>query len=415
MATGALAAGGVPAALLTVWPWARWGFAPQAADEPPLHIGTVRFGPHGRRGYGYDFSSRAAALARAFGEAVERTVWCDRRPRRVVTCPERDLGADAVRMPAMLWWPPHRAPEAADWTPAPLAWTQAQGLVTGRRAWVPLQLVTAQRPDGEPRIRPVTTAGTAAHPRRDDAVLGALLELVEREALVAGWLLAHPLPRYDLDGCDDPAVREALARLRAGGLDAVAVALPTDAPLRVVAGIVIDRTGARPAGAVGLCARPAAARAVEGALREALGIWHFTRVQADAGYACPDEPAALSAATRALWWARPERWSQLAWLWAGPRVPVPADGDGAGPGATLRGLAAWLAAAGMDAWVVDLLEPPLVRRCGVHVVRVVVPDLLPFWLAEATRAFLPARLAHLARVTGCPLPGALNPLPHPFS
>lgn len=414
MAIAALSTTGAVSAALGVWPEARWGFASQPADEPTLHIGAVRFGPRGRRGYGYDFASPDAALMRAFGEAVERTVWLDRQPRHVITSTWRDLGAAAAPVPPILWWPPHGAPAEAEWRDAPLAWTRAHGLVTDQWAWVPLQLVT-QRPKGEPCIRPVTSAGTAAHPCRADAILGAILELVERDAFVAAWLFTRPLSRYDLDVCSDPAVSDALTRLRASGLDAIAIALPTDAPVCAVAGIVIDQIGSRPAGAVGLCARPSAARAVEGALREALGIWHFTRVQADTGFACPDDPATLSAATRALWWARRDRWDRLAWLWTGPRQPIPADSDNAGRGETLPRLVAWLASAGMEAWIVDLLAPPLVRRCGFHVVRVVVPDLLPFWLIETARALNPVRLERLARVTGGPLPGALNPLPHPFS
>jgi thiazole/oxazole-forming peptide maturase SagD family component len=71
----------------------------------------------------------------------------------------------------------------------PIGWVQARSVPDGEPCWAPAQqaLVGYQRHRDEPAYMPGVTTGTAAHTRLEDAVLNALLELIQIDAAVGHW------------------------------------------------------------------------------------------------------------------------------------------------------------------------------------------------------------------------------------
>ena len=309
-------------------------------------------------------ATREAAAAGALLETAE--LWAAEHPERAAL----RWGA-AEELAAEAW-----GPERLGAAPAPgerLAWVEAARLGPGGgRAWVPAHAVFCPPATGPllgPARVPWTSNGSGAHPERDRALVHALTEAVERDALARalphGWTRAAVRARLLAPASLPPAARALVARLEArgfrahlldGGPRAGGVGLP------VAAALLVDlEEGPVPltAGyACGLTREGALVRALLEAAQSRLTDIHGAREDV----APMDRDAA---ATLARWCAE-----------APPARPATAlpdfTRDARSGAAALRRVVRALAEAGRrDVAVVDL--PPPVP--GLHVVRAVVPGL----------------------------------------
>ncbi|MGW5477730.1 YcaO-like family protein [Streptomyces sp. NPDC004008] len=100
-------------------------------------------------------------------------------------------------------------------------WTPATGLVSGTKTVVPVDLVRrrAHRPEWAPDLLRATSTGLACGTTRDEALLHALYEVIERDVLYRDAAAAGG-HRTLIDPCtvDDPYTCEVLDRLRAAGM-----------------------------------------------------------------------------------------------------------------------------------------------------------------------------------------------------
>ena len=283
--------------------------------------------------------------------------------------------------------------------------------MSGARALLPVGLVRRAR--GEPWLWPVTSAGLAAHPDRAQAVLGAVIELIERDALINTWLL-RASPHGCAMGSLGADAEDLCERLTALSLRARCTRLLSDAPITVAGVLIGGPPRQHGTGALGLKGHTSLSLASVAAAAEAMGIlWHACRYQPPAHM--PETFVPSNGSERAQYWAEPSRWSRLERMWAGPALEPPPTPPTLRPETLLDLITAWAAARGREMWIIDLLPAPLVRRCGFHVVRAVVPWLSPFWLNERERAYLPDRLREVAHHCGVAVPANLNDLPHPFA
>lgn len=388
-----------------------WGALTFAPDEPRLPGYWVRV--NGIRGSAVDIASRARALDRAVGEAVERFVWhrppghCHIRRSASADLPDTVLDLEALagysdelrRSDPRLQW-------SAD---TPFHWVRGVSLTTGTQVWVPLQLVSADgRCDDEPELRPRVTTGVAAHPDRDTAILNALLEVIERDAFMLTWLARRKTVPLDVEHAEDVHLRTFVERLLAARFAPRAVRLNTDTGVPVVLGLVLDDSGTGPRLSVGAAAHPSVARAALAALGEAFASWKWTQRLARSNRTVPGDAVDLDLETRLLWWSQGDRWRSLEWLWSRPAKAVGNDHE---PAIALHDLVTRLQDLGEDVIVVDLTTEPLAVQLGYHVVAVVVPGFHPMHLRERRPALLSLRLTTLLRAAG---DRAINTLPHPF-
>uniref|UniRef100_UPI0006E17723 YcaO-like family protein n=1 Tax=Streptomyces graminilatus TaxID=1464070 RepID=UPI0006E17723 len=210
---------------------------------------TTRFcpWPADSAGAGYAFADPDAALGAALGEAAER--YCGNLvPDRLVRASYEELRGRNLRAvdpdSLALYGPEQYADPAFPLTPftrdLPVEWTEGTDLADGGRVLVPASLVwvsyvSADVEQRGPRTNPVIQAGLAAGATYEDACLGALSEVVERDAMTVAW---HG--RAGLRAIRPP---DWLARFARGPRDRIGtrfIAFASPFGLRVVGALVRD-------------------------------------------------------------------------------------------------------------------------------------------------------------------------------
>ncbi len=162
-------------------------------------------------------ATREAARVSAVMEALE--LWCAEDlgalPQASATLREMDY-ANPIPVAALPW-----VEGAAVLDAAPIPWVPATSLSTGRRAWLPRQLLEVDFSVPEtlrPRMFYASSNGLASGNCREEALLHALCELVERHALYQAR--REPAWRRAIDpaSVDDPACRQALDAMAGAGM-----------------------------------------------------------------------------------------------------------------------------------------------------------------------------------------------------
>jgi ribosomal protein S12 methylthiotransferase accessory factor len=147
-------------------------------------------------------------------------------------------------------------------------WCRGYSLTHCSEVLVPARLVYFEfaRPPDAPFLPELVSTGTACHMSMTKAILNALCEVIERDAIAIAWLNRLPLRAIDTGGT---AVSELTDGGRsAEGVDITLFDVPTDAPFPVVMALA-SRPGSTPSAVVGAACRPDRRGACEKAIFEA--------------------------------------------------------------------------------------------------------------------------------------------------
>ncbi|WP_051717270.1 YcaO-like family protein [Streptomyces sp. NRRL F-5727] len=237
-----------------------------------------------RQTFGTSWESAQAATLRAVGEAVERTCGdAAPQPGRLLHGSYETLrrrGAAPLDPATLALYSPRQYATAGfPFTPftrdAPAAWVEAHSLTRDAPVHVPAFLVyAAWRRMPAARAEPLYAfpplGGTAAAATREQALLGALGEVVERDAAAVWWANAHPLPALPLT----PELR-ALTGGGQRGFDIRLVGIDNEFGIPVVAAGVRSRDEGWLT--YGFAARDSAPEAAAKALAEAYTLQHTCR------------------------------------------------------------------------------------------------------------------------------------------
>lgn len=370
-----------------------------------------------------DLQARAAAL----GEAIERYSAAYVPYDRLVLTTAEELGPAAVDPGRFALFHPRQLAEPhfpfEPFTASTrLHFAAGFSLTDGSPACLPAQLVYLGTlpPDGA-RIGYPTSNGLACGPTLEEAVLGGLLELVERDAVMISWTGAVSLPH--LDWRDDQQLLTLERRyfspsgLRYSVLDGSAF---LDVPVAIA--VLHGTPGERAALALGGGCAPTIGSAWSKALAEAFSVrrWLSTKAAQDPPPPVPDRRHICSFDEHMLFYADDANARSAAFLDAShrrsPTRAAPRLAEG-GPRAVLDDLVARLACHGVSAYAVDVTAPD-VATLGLYVARVIAPELCPLDVVHAARYLGGRRLYEAARDAGL-APAALrfedvNPHPHPF-
>jgi YcaO-like protein with predicted kinase domain len=304
-----------------------------------------------------------------------------------------ELGA-AAAAPACLPLAPAGAALGKAATAERILWVTAQELMAGAPLWVPFELVSTdftQLPPAGGAIFQATTNGLAAGNTWLEAILHALYEVVERDAVAiwrAAGAAAQDARAVDLETVDAAECRRLLALFARAGMRLRVWDVSSDVRLPVFVCLVQsddDTDGVEPQLGTGCHA------AREIALSRALTEAAQARVAVISGARDDFVPADYSAARRARQWAIASHWLRSPARRGFTEAPDRATTNDHAQ--ELENVLAALHAAGVRqaAWV-DLSQPEI----GIPVVRAIVPGLEGPWTPE-NGEYAPGPRARAAR------------------
>ena len=394
-----------------------------AADPAPFG------GPRPTGSSGGSHWLRSAARAAAVGEALERHSAAYVPPGSGLLATAAELGDTAVSPDRFaLFHPAQYAAERFPFAPftaqTSVRWVEGFSLEDGRNAWLPAQLVylpIADHDAGEELIGYSTSSGVACGPTVEEAILSALLELVERDAFMLVWRNRLSLPKLDWTG-DERLSRLDERYFAPTGLRYAAVDLSVFFGVPAVLGVVHGSRGELGALGVGAGCGSSIEIAWRKALAEAFAVHSHVR---DALYERPELLMRPAEEIRTFddhifFYGSEERAHAAAFLDASRETRSTTEIDPL-PGSDIREeieeVVRRLACRGVTSYAVDVTAPD-VREAGLAVMRVVCPELSPLEVVESSRFLGGRRLYEAAFEHGLvarPLElHDLNPDPHPF-
>ncbi|HEV2756757.1 MAG TPA: YcaO-like family protein [Actinomycetota bacterium] len=217
-----------------------------------------------------DDTDPAVARIRCIAECLERYCIFHYDGARLVRSTRADLPA-AVDPRSLPLFPDDRYDDrgfgfAPYVEPAELDWVEGTRLRDGSSAWVPAEAVfLGYEPPGLPLL-PASSTGVAVAASTEAAVEGALLEVLERDALALAFLLRMRLPREDLSA--DEHIAPLVERMQSEGfvVTAFSLRLDVDVPAFLVTAVRVE--GDAPRLLRGAAASPDASDALRHAFRE---------------------------------------------------------------------------------------------------------------------------------------------------
>jgi ribosomal protein S12 methylthiotransferase accessory factor len=376
---------------------------------------------------------RDAALAGAIGEALERYSASYLPSSRFVMATAREIGAQAVTPERFaLFSEEQYASDEFQWEPftsdTKLCWVKGWSLPDREEVYLPQQLAyMAYDPGpilpGETPIGVASSSGLSLALDRDDAVLGGLLELVERDAIMLTWLNSLALPRLDWSG-DPEVVQRDRRHFAPSGLPYEVIDLSVWCAVPTAVAIQRGPAGSVPY-AMGGASAPTMQEAWDKAMRECFQGVTMLRFKVE------DDPAEqptfrddyadiTDPEDHCLFYLLPGNEAHAEFLLSSVETSdireVPAlEGDDSVD--WIAAIARRLEAIGSSAYAVDVTSPDL-QDAGLYAMRVIAPELQPIDFEYQARFLGGKRLYEAAQRLGlrsAPLrPDEINPYPHPF-
>ncbi len=405
-------------------------------DEPPIKSWTCRLankniGDEKFTG-GASVDNDSDALYAALAEALERYLWYTQtdyfvKPIRTTTVgiarrgryipPERFMGFSAEQRaldPKLTL-----APDAT------YLWIQGTSLQSGKKVYVPAQVVSAaarsrEKSHREPLIKMVTTIGLATWPEQNEARLRGALECIERDAYTILWLNQLTLPRISLGSLrkKNPALDLLLARSERYGLKIHVIQLLTDAPAHAILAVAEDARGHAPRFAFGLKAHRSLPHAIEKAVLEALRARRRSRVDAARGktWDARTPVEKIGHSERTLYWAEKYNAEKLTWITRGNEIEaVAAPWESDTSDKHLERIIAWCRTKNYECVALSH-GTSKANPTKWHVEMIVMPDLQPAYLYEWMRHVTGPRLTAIPRQFGYkPRETPYLEGPHPFA
>ncbi len=304
----------------------------------------------------------------------------------------------------------------------PIRWVRGLSLLDGEVILVPAVMVYSHAGWRGPQERfwlPIST-GCAAHSSYAQAVMSAICEVVERDAISLVWLQQLTLPRINL-GRPGPDVfgssLEAFWNLYQDGsadVENLFFDATTDLGLPTIYGVQVSRHHPFARNIVAC----ATARTFEQALLKTMqDLIAFKRAFSQARTVPTDTGAFTGLLDGATYMARPEHAAAFDFLLkSGHEITLRELSDKTPELQTLECILRRFADSKMQVIAVDLSTDESLRA-GLFVVRVIIPALQPLSLHTASQFLGHARLYDAPRKMGFPVrkEEQLNPWPQPFA
>ena len=373
--------------------------------------------------------SRRMAMAKAVGEAVERysSALYDRNDMPFVSAIEADFNCIDLEHFRFYSAEQYADPKFVfnDPTPSlPIRWTEAFSLATGEEihvpaaaVWMPYYYVPEE---GElPVMQPIST-GLSCHCSYEEATLGGLLEVVERDSFSLTWQGKLSWPIIRAESLDDENYK-LLRQIEKTGYRIELVNAATELGVPVILSVGVASRKPNPPIVVGASASLDPAEAVTKSLEEFVHTRRYMREVQDWGDPFDVEPDYSNIHQQIhhlRLWGDYKMLPQADFLTASEEeidfseMPNLSQGD---PLKDVALLVAIIKEKGFDPLSVDLTSPDI-AELGLVVTRSLVPGLHPFFIGHENRARRSPRLFSVPQQCGhrALSVGDDNAVPHLF-
>ncbi|CAM3116325.1 YcaO-like family protein [Actinomyces slackii] len=304
----------------------------------------------------------------------------------------------------------------------PIRWVRGWSLTRGREVFVPAILAYLNFPLHSPSeffTNPVST-GTAAHADLREAVLGGLLEVIERDSISLTWLQRLRLPRVEVDPDALDAVAAEYHRVGTStGLEVHLFDATTDYGVPVLYAVQTSSDDTELAQVVAATCDLDPQRALAKIYRELASLRIALRSYARNPRSKKEvTDQDLTVVGGALANADPQMRHVFDFLLQGPRPVRPLSQVGALPegGDPLERVVSHLERAGAEAIVVDLTTDEA-RQVGMHVIKALIPQAMPLSFSHRARFLATPRLYQAPRAMGLEVHEEkdINPVKQPFA
>ncbi len=420
----------------------RFQTAPIANDRPKITNFGLSFDPSrqtdGRSvstmGFGGSFSPEEA-MSKAIGETLERyfsSIYSDAsliQASASSLLAKRRTALDISTLNTYLPWQKSAFPEFDVDEDTPLKWVTGEAYPSGKRVLLPAQLVfwnydhghIASKPE-KALLRP-TTSGCAGHFSKDEAVLAGLLEHIQRDGFLIFWLNHIAPPILDVQSLKDTEIDEVIAYAARYRLDMKFVNTTSDINIPSVTCIVTDPTDTEDHQiAVGSSTGFDLKENIIHSAVEALVVSAHSGTLPPYALSEDYKPFSdkqIGRKERLSMWRGLKMSREFAFFTSG-RMQDPRELIKATPqNLTVKEQLAYVLAqfeqhgAGYEVFVYEHHHEVL-RTLGYHVVRTIVPQLLPLYLSEYAATLDSKRLKEVPAKLGYAAADTLNPWPHPF-
>ncbi|HEY4390477.1 MAG TPA: YcaO-like family protein [Paenibacillus sp.] len=360
----------------------------------------------------------------AVAEAIERYCSAYVIPERLVLSTWKELGEDALHPNEL---PLYTKEQYEQWQfpyrpfteQSKIRWVQCRSLSTGRLKWVPAAIAwdsyIPQSEDEEAICFGLMT-GSAAGATKEQAMIGGLLEIIERDAFMIMWYNSLSMPR--LDTRDLPVMEHFKELLDPNKFELTVIDTTSDIGIPSAFGLLMTRDGKV---SVGGSARLSMEEAVRKTLMEISQLFIGNKSQIYSQSISSILPHQVTDyGLRLPYYEQPYAHEELAFTTASsefrsiqPSPPIAADTEAE----RLQYIVQQFAKRGLEVLCVDLTTDD-VRQLGMHVVKMIVPGTVQLPRSEKERIITSERIyktpVELALRTEPILPHNLNRSPHPF-
>ncbi|QJC50425.1 hypothetical protein HGI30_01665 [Paenibacillus albicereus] len=398
-------------------------FLSLAAPADPKAFGGRQHGLIDRFASGMGFTLEEANVS-AVAEAVERYCAAYVIPDRTVFASWRELRAEALHPGALpLFTPEQHATWQFPYQPftedARIRWVPARSLATGREKFVPAAIAWdsyVPQSDDEAAICFGLMTGSAAGSTLEQAMIGGLLEIIERDAFMMMWYNMASLPRLDIR--EHPLARPFRELLDESRFELSIVDTTGDTGIPSAFGLLQTSDGRV---SFGGSARLSMEEAVVKTLMEISQLFIGNKAQIYAEGLPSLLPHQITDyGLRLPYYEQPFAHEELAFTAASPLLhPVPPAPPvaSASEAERLAHLVGALQARGLEPLCVDVTTDD-VRELGLHVVKMIVPGTIQLPRSERERLIASRRIYDVPVELGwrsSPIaPSELNVSPHPF-
>ncbi len=371
------------------------------------------------------------SISRVVGEILERHILTRYSHSSFTRASYRELtqrGYTAVPVPKLNSFLPFQEalnPRFVRSEDTPLYWVEGTA-IDGAPVHIPAQLVfwnynhTLDTDAGI--LQESNTNGAAGHFTKDEAILAGLLETIERDGFLMYWLNGLSPRVISVAEIEDEEIQSFLANLARYGVEAYFLDTTSDIGIPSCVCVIVDSRGEEPMLVVGGGAGFDLKSTILRSGYEALNIFQFTdmdtRVTIPAAYE-PFVQSSMGHRERIALWRGQDMLNRFAFFLAGRGVSArDFIAGGMGLSSSSEQLAYVLQQLnrlgdGYEVYVYEA-ENPVLRTLGYHVVKTIVPALLPLYLKENMATLNAPRLRSVPEKIGFQAATALNPLPHPF-